>query len=72
MKSKWFTKAFVLVVVSMFLLGSSAQAGLNPKGWFKGKKKGWEGESTPPGLSKKEKEKAEKEAKKAADAAQTA
>ncbi len=57
----------ILIVISLFFASSVADArpSFNPKGWFKGKKKGWDGESTPPGLSKKEAKKAEKEAKKA-------
>ena len=35
-----------------------------PFGWSKGKKKGWDGGSKPRGLTKKDVEKAEKEAKK--------
>lgn len=33
-------------------------------GWSKGKKTGWKGESTPPGLAKADAKKAEKEARK--------
>lgn len=57
----------VLIVISLFLASSVADAkpSFNPKGWFKGEKKGWDGGSTPPGLSKKEAKKAEKETRKA-------
>ncbi len=60
----------VFMIVSLFLVSSVANAkpSFNPKGWFKGEKKGWDGESTPPGLSKKEAKKAEKAAKKQAKA----
>ena len=61
----------VLLVIGLFFT-TSAYAGWNPKGWFKGKKQGWEGEQVPPGLSKKEikgqEKKTKKEAKKAGKA----
>lgn len=64
----------VLIVISLFFASSVADArpSFNPKGWFKGKKKGWHGESTPPGLSKKEARQAEKEARKQAKEAEKA
>ncbi len=59
----------ILIVIGLFFVSSVADAdarpSFNPKGWSKGKKTGWHGESTPPGFSKKEAKKAEKEAKKA-------
>ncbi len=61
-----FTKSFLILMIAvLFSVSSAAYArpSFNPKGWSKGKKKGWEGESTPPGLSKKEAKKLEKEAK---------
>ena len=70
MKSKTFGKIFALMVVSVFLMHTSAHAGWNPKGWVKGKRKGWQGESTPPGLSDKELKHKGKEAKKEAKKAE--
>ena len=42
----------------------------DPPGWMKGEKKGWQGESMPPGLSKKDTQQAEKEARKKAKEAE--
>lgn len=56
---------FVIAVIVFFTSSAYARPSFNPKGWFKGKKKGWHGESTPPGLSKKELKAHEKAAKKA-------
>ena len=56
--------AVVVAGVFFMSLNSSVYAGLNPKGWTKGKKKGWHGENAPPGLSEKEMKKHEKQAKK--------
>ncbi len=55
----------ILIVIGLFFASSVADArpSFNPKGWSKGKKTGWYGESTPPGFSKKEAKKAEREAK---------
>ena len=67
-----------ILILSFFCVSSVAYArpSFNPKGWFKGKKTGWHGESTPPGLSKKElkaqKKAAKKQVKKTENAAQDA
>ena len=62
-----FLKFFLVVIVVVFFTSSAyARPSFNPKGWFKGKKKGWHGESTPPGLSKKEL-KAQEKAKETAE-----
>lgn len=54
----------VIAIIALFFTSSAdARPSFNPKGWFKGKKKGWHGESTPPGLSKKELKAQEKAAK---------
>ena len=56
----------VMLVLGMFLAQTAVYADWNPKGWFKGKKKGWNGEQTPPGLTKKEVDAANKKAAKEA------
>ena len=43
-----------------------------PAGWSKGQKKGWQGQSTPPGWSKKDGNLAAKEARKKVDEAEKA
>lgn len=61
----------IIAVVALFFTSSVyARPSFNPKGWFKGKKKGWHGESTPPGLSKKELKAQEKAVKKEAKKAE--
>ncbi len=56
----------VLAVISFaFTTPAFAKKEGNPAGWLKGEKKGWEGKDVPPGLDKKNAEKAEKEARKA-------
>ena len=64
----------VVMMLSLFCVSTIAYArpSFNPKGWFKGKKKGWHGESTPPGLSEKELKEQEKSAKKQAKEAEKA
>ncbi len=63
-----------VIVLSLFCVSSMAYArpSFNPKGWLKGKKKGWHGETTPPGFSKKELKAQEKAAKKQAKEAEKA
>ena len=60
----------VFVIATFFLASSVGYAGLNPKGWGKGKKKGWSGENVPPGVSKKEMKEKENQAKKEAKKAE--
>lgn len=61
----------VIAIVALFFTSSAyARPSFNPKGWIKGKKKGWHGESTPPGFSKKELKAQEKAAKKEAKKAE--
>ena len=69
---KRFLRSFlVLMVVSFFFVSSASYAKptSDPKGGHKGKKTGWKGQNTPPGLSKKEAKKKAKAAKKGTDAA---
>ncbi len=65
---KRFQFGFILLV--MFCVAMSAPAWAkkegNPAGWSQGKKTGWDGGSTPPGLAKKEAHQAKKEAHHAA------
>ncbi len=66
---KRFLKSFLVVmVVSLFFASSLSYAKptSEPKGWHKGKKEGWHGQSTPPGLSKKEMKGKEKQTNKEA------
>jgi hypothetical protein len=61
-------KLFVVILSSIFLLGSSALAGgkakgknkTQPPGWEQGEKTGWKGEDTPPGLTEEKLEKKQK------------
>ncbi len=55
---------FFAVVSLVFSVPAFAKKDGSPAGWLKGEKKGWHGGNTPPGLSKKDAEKAEREAKK--------
>ena len=63
-----FTKLFIIILSSIFLLSSLAVAGgkvkgknkAQPPGWEQGKKTGWEGEDKPPGLTKEKLEKEQK------------
>ena len=58
-------KLFVVILLSIFLLSSSALAGgkakgknkTQPPGWEQGEKTGWKGEDTPPGLTEEKLEK---------------
>ncbi len=58
-------KLFVVILSSIFLLGSPALAGgkakgknkTQPPGWEQGEKTGWKGEDTPPGLTEEKLEK---------------
>jgi hypothetical protein len=62
------TKLFIILLSSIFLLSSLAVAGgkgkgknkTQPPGWEQGKKTGWEGEDTPPGLDEEKIEKKQK------------
>ncbi len=61
-------KLSVLVLSSIFLIGSPAFAGgqgkgktkTQPPGWEQGEKTGWKGEDTPPGLTEEKLEKKQK------------
>jgi hypothetical protein len=61
-------KLFVVILSSIFLLGSPALAGgkakgknkTQPPGWEQGEKTGWKGEDTPPGLTEEKLEKKQK------------
>jgi hypothetical protein len=68
---KKINQAAIFLLIAVFLAAPSAFAKKdgNPLGWGKGEKKGWDGGEMPPGLSKKDHAKAEKEAKKAKKAA---
>ena len=60
------SKLMVLVLLFAFTASIPAYAKKDgdPAGWLKGKKKGWDGGQTPPGLSKKDQGAAEKDLKK--------
>lgn len=69
MKMKWSRLAiFVLAAGMLFLNGPAgfAKKEGDPAGWAKGEKKGWKGESTPPGFDKKDAKKAEADTRKQA------
>ena len=61
-------KGFIIILSSIFLIGSPALADgkgkgknkTNPPGWEQGEKKGWDGKDTPPGLSEEKLEKKQK------------
>jgi len=62
------TKIFIIILSFIFLFSSLAVAGgktkgknnTQPPGWEQGKKTGWEGEDTPPGLTEEKLEKKQK------------
>ena len=62
------TKISIIILSSIFLFGSLAVAGgqfkgknkSQPPGWEQGKKTGWKGEDTPPGLTEDKLEKKQK------------
>lgn len=60
----------MVVGISLCLLSPNAIAkkgeGGAPPGWSKGEKKGWQGADMPPGLAKKDAEKAQRQADKEA------
>ncbi len=61
-------KFMAVLFAALMVLSSTpafAKKDGDPSGWGKGEKKGWHDEKMPPGLSKKDGEKAEREAKKA-------
>jgi hypothetical protein len=61
-------KLFIVLLSSIFLLSSPVLAGdqgkgkskSTPPGWEQGKKTGWEGEETPPGLTEEKLDKKQK------------
>ena len=61
-------KLSIIILSAIFLLSSPALAGgkgkgktkSSPPGWEQGKKTGWEGEETPPGLTEEKLEKKQK------------
>ena len=73
MRKKRNRLAVVFLAASLVFL--NAPAGFakkegGPAGWAKGEKKGWKGESTPPGFAKRDAKKAEAEARKQAKQAE--
>jgi hypothetical protein len=68
MMNNQITKLFIIILSSFFLFSSLAVAGgqfkgknkSQPPGWEQGKKTGWEGEDTPPGLTKEKHHKKQK------------
>jgi hypothetical protein len=70
MKNK--LKVFTVLLIALSFTAVSpafAKKDGDPAGWSKGEKKGWHGESTPPGFSKRDAAKAKKDAHKQAEGA---
>lgn len=65
MKKNYSVLVVLFAVISLVFSAPAfaKKEGKSPLGWLKGEKKGWDGGQTPPGLSKADAKKAEKEAK---------